>query len=133
MDKFWLFLTLGIKGQEMDYQQYGVENFVLDQYFRSWVLFPDKESHEFWKNWLDEHPYKAETLAEAIEFIRQLGLPKVKLSDTANYFRGCIHSCTFVNTILFIYIYFHSSDKSSYYFGRKNHLNIEPSLSHSSR
>ncbi len=56
----------------MNYQQYSVEDFVLDKSFRKWVLDPDKDTCLFWNNWLDEHPEKAETVARAIELLRQI-------------------------------------------------------------
>ncbi len=68
------------------YERYGVEDFVLDEAFRKWVLHPDKSSHSFWTNWLAAHPQKAATVAQAIELIRQLpvvhhGISLMELSN----------------------------------------------------
>ena len=52
----------------MDYKQYSVEDFILDATFRKWVLDPDKDSHMFWRQWLDEHPQKAATVAQAMSY-----------------------------------------------------------------
>ena len=64
----------------MDYQQYRVEDFVLDEAFRKWVLDPDKASRIFWSQWLDKHPQKATTVAQAIELLRQLSVQQDSLS-----------------------------------------------------
>jgi len=64
----------------MNYQQYSVEDFVLDKTFRKWVLDPDKETSVFWNHWLDEHPEKAETVTRAIELLRQIPVQE----DTLN-------------------------------------------------
>ena len=65
----------------MNYQQYSVEDFVLDKTFRKWVLDADKDSSNFWNQWLEEHPEKAETLARAIELLRQIPVQKDTLNE----------------------------------------------------
>jgi transmembrane sensor len=65
----------------MDYKQYSVEDFVLDERFRKWVIDPDRDSHIFWTQWLDKHPQKAETVAHAIELLRQLPVQQNSLSE----------------------------------------------------
>lgn len=65
----------------MEYKQYSVEDFVLDEAFRKWVLDPDKVSRIFWSQWLDEHPHKAETVARAIELLRQIPVQQDRLSE----------------------------------------------------
>lgn len=65
----------------MEYKQYSVEDFVLDEAFRKWVLDPDKDSHIFWSRWLDEHPEKAATVARAIELLRQIPVQQNRLSE----------------------------------------------------
>ncbi len=49
----------------MSYSRFSVEDFVLDKYFRQWVLSPDEESNLFWQEWLQHHPEKIEMLQEA--------------------------------------------------------------------
>lgn len=56
----------------MDYKNHSVEDFVLDESFRNWVLYNTKESRIFWNQWLEENPHKAETLAKAIQVLKQL-------------------------------------------------------------
>ena len=65
----------------MDYKQYRVEDFVLDEAFRKWVLDPDKTSHIFWSQWLDKYPQKATTVAQAIELLKQLPVQQDSLSE----------------------------------------------------
>ena len=65
----------------MNYKHYSVEDFVLDEKFRKWVLHPDKASSTFWSQWLDEHPQKAPTVARAIELLRQLPVQQDRLSE----------------------------------------------------
>lgn len=64
----------------MDYHNYKAEDFVLDESFRRWVSGTDEESHIFWSQWLDEHPEKAATVAQAIELLKQLPVQQDQLS-----------------------------------------------------
>lgn len=58
----------------MDYKNYNVEDFILDEKFRKWVLDPDRELHNFWTEWLEAHPQKAATVKQAIELLRQISV-----------------------------------------------------------
>ncbi|SDD49561.1 FecR family protein [Dyadobacter soli] len=49
----------------MGYYHYEVTDFLEDQYFKSWVLAPSRESADFWNNFLLTHPEKAEAVAGA--------------------------------------------------------------------
>lgn len=60
----------------MNYRKYTVEDFVLDPWFRKWVLRPDKETHLFWDTWAEKHPEKVPLLKEARVLL--LHLPQVK-------------------------------------------------------
>ncbi|MEX2336254.1 MAG: FecR domain-containing protein [Fulvivirga sp.] len=59
----------------MDYNQYKVEDFVLDQRFRKWVMNPDKNDHLYWEEWLESHPHQVERVNEARALI--LRVPRV--------------------------------------------------------
>ncbi|MDF9796368.1 transmembrane sensor [Catalinimonas alkaloidigena] len=65
----------------MDYQNYSVEDFVLDEKFRKWVLNPDKELNDFWIEWLDLYPYKAADVKQAIVLLRQISVRYDGLSE----------------------------------------------------
>jgi len=49
----------------MGYYHFEVTDFLEDQYFKSWVFTPSRESCEFWDNFLLTHPEKAEAIASA--------------------------------------------------------------------
>lgn len=59
----------------MNYRKYTVEDFVLDPWFRKWVLRPDKETNLFWNTWIEKHPEKVPLLKEARVLL--LHLPQV--------------------------------------------------------
>ncbi len=56
----------------MDYEHYKVEDFLLDEEFKRWVMTPDAESEIFWNNWLASHPGQKETLLKAREVLLSL-------------------------------------------------------------
>lgn len=47
------------------YKHYSVEEFVDDFNFRSWVRNPSPEQDRIWQDWIKDHPYQKDTLAEA--------------------------------------------------------------------
>lgn len=49
----------------MGYYHYEVTDFLEDQYFKSWVFTPSRETCDFWNNFLLTHPEKAEAVAGA--------------------------------------------------------------------
>jgi transmembrane sensor len=53
----------------MNYTNYSVIDFVMDEYFQQWVLHPDKESDYHWYQWLKDHPDKHYKLQEARKLI----------------------------------------------------------------
>ena len=56
----------------MHYANYEAEDFASDPAFRQWVRQPDAEQDVFWKEWLEHHPEKAETLAQARRLVNFL-------------------------------------------------------------
>jgi transmembrane sensor len=56
----------------MAYTQYTAEDFILDEYFQTWVKHPDKESDLFWNTWLAANPHKRDTVEEARQAIQEL-------------------------------------------------------------
>lgn len=48
-----------------DYTTYTESDFITDEYFRDWVLFPSAHSESFWSAWLALHPEKAPVLMRA--------------------------------------------------------------------
>ncbi len=55
-----------------DYQHFSVNDFVLDDYFQSWILSPDENSDAFWSGWIKEHPERTNELEEAREILLHL-------------------------------------------------------------
>lgn len=58
----------------MDFKKYSVEDFVLNQGFRKWILQPTKEDNLHWEEWLRVHPEQLDTIIEAKKVL--LSLPK---------------------------------------------------------
>jgi ferric-dicitrate binding protein FerR (iron transport regulator) len=56
----------------MKYQEYIVEDFVLDESFRNYILKKNKRDEAFWRKWIREHPEKQETIREAGSIIRNI-------------------------------------------------------------
>ena len=59
-----------------DYQNYGLFDFITDEYFKSWIINPSPESDYFWKSWLESHPEKADVIATAREFVLSMKFKK---------------------------------------------------------
>ena len=57
----------------MNYVDYSVKDFILDESFQKWVLQPDEDTRAFWEPWLKLHPEKQATVDEAKNFIKSLG------------------------------------------------------------
>lgn len=57
----------------MNYKNYSVKDFILDESFQKWILHPDEATCSFWESWLKLHPEKQATVEEARNFIKSLG------------------------------------------------------------
>lgn len=51
----------------------------MDEFFQSWVLHPDENTHAFWKSWRIRHPEKAAEIEEARDILNNFGLPRYSL------------------------------------------------------
>jgi len=56
----------------MKYTNYKLKDFILDEYFKSWVVSPDKESDFFWESFLKNNPDRSIELVRAREIILTL-------------------------------------------------------------
>ena len=56
----------------MDLSNYSVKDFVMNESFQKWTLEPDLAGKAYWENWLNEHPDKAEVIAEAKSAIESI-------------------------------------------------------------
>ncbi|MEB2776011.1 FecR domain-containing protein [Algoriphagus sp. D3-2-R+10] len=66
-----------MKYQPTDYDNFSLDDFVTDPFFREWVLYSDPVHNEFWMDWKDAHPSKVKLVEEAKTMI--LSLEKLKL------------------------------------------------------
>lgn len=64
----------------MNYQNYAVEDFLLDKKFRNWVEHPHEDLDVFWNDFLSNHPEKAEELMSAKEILQKMKFKKYSLS-----------------------------------------------------
>ena len=67
---------IGYKSIAMKENQYTVSDFVMDEYFQSWVLDPGDEKDHYWLTWLKENPGYDETIEEARRTVLLLGFTK---------------------------------------------------------
>lgn len=56
----------------MDYKQFSSADFICDEHFQNWMIKPEKESDDFWNNWLLQNPDKRETIQEAKQILLNL-------------------------------------------------------------
>lgn len=62
--------------QPADYDNFSIDDFVNDPFFREWVVYSYPEHNEFWMDWKDANPSKSHMLEEARSLV--LGLEKSK-------------------------------------------------------
>ncbi|MBS3777433.1 MAG: FecR domain-containing protein [Bacteroidales bacterium] len=62
------------------YNQYSVEDFVLDDGFRMWVLNEDPQNDAFWREWITRHPGMRPVIDEASRIIRELHTNEASVS-----------------------------------------------------
>lgn len=65
----------------MKYINYGVADFIQDEYFLLWVLNPDAMTINFWENWLADHPDKREVVDKSKRLVLLMNVGDDKLSD----------------------------------------------------
>jgi len=67
----------------MKYDHYHIKDFVVDLDFIQWVTKPTKESDQFWRNWLQNHPEKKSSVEEARLIVLSIkdGTPQPAISN----------------------------------------------------
>lgn len=65
----------------MNYADYTVEDFLLDEQFRKWIVNPDRDDNMFWENWLKNNPEKSKDLTEARNILLNLSIKDYKLTS----------------------------------------------------
>jgi ferric-dicitrate binding protein FerR (iron transport regulator) len=69
-----------------DYARFSVEDFIMDEYFQSWVFDPNIKSDAYWHSWLEENPDKQTDLEEARSTLLRLNFSSWELpaEDVSN-------------------------------------------------
>jgi transmembrane sensor len=65
----------------MEYLDYSVEDFLADEHFQQWVLFPDENKSRFWENWLQQHPEKQIVVENARKILKKMALQENPVID----------------------------------------------------
>jgi ferric-dicitrate binding protein FerR (iron transport regulator) len=60
----------------MDYSNFSIENFIMDEKFQEWVKYPTIENNFFWENWLRLNPHKEKEVKQARLIILSLDFKK---------------------------------------------------------
>lgn len=68
----------------MRYDDYTVEDFILDEDFRNWVLYPDQASRMFWLQWIEDHPHKVRLVEEAKSIILSAEDDEINIDESKN-------------------------------------------------
>ncbi len=59
---------------QKDYTSYTVSDFLQDDSFLVWRIFPQEEDNLFWENFIKEHPQKADEINRAIKILQSVDL-----------------------------------------------------------
>ncbi|MCK8493862.1 FecR domain-containing protein [Spirosoma sp. RP8] len=65
-----------------DYSHYSINEFVLDESFRRWVLQPDEETMSFWHSFMLRHPEQQPVIEEASAILLHLRIRQDDLTDS---------------------------------------------------
>ena len=65
----------------MKKSDYTVNDFVVNEYFQSWVLNPDEEAEQFWKAWMQDNPGHEKIMEEARDTVLLLEFTNDKTAN----------------------------------------------------
>ncbi|MGD1891861.1 MAG: FecR family protein [Cyclobacteriaceae bacterium] len=65
----------------MNYQDYSVQQFIEDPYFREWVYRPNQTSNQFWQQWLTQHPEKQPEVVQARSVLLSVQFKEYSVSE----------------------------------------------------
>ena len=68
-----------------DYDNFSVDDFVIDPLFKEWVLYCDPNHNEFWTDWKNENPTKAPLIEEARKVVLDIEKSKFELKPKELY------------------------------------------------
>ncbi|SFU18020.1 ferric-dicitrate binding protein FerR, regulates iron transport through sigma-19 [Algoriphagus locisalis] len=63
-----------------DYSDFSIEDYLVDPFFKEWVLYSTPEHDEFWMRWIKAHPEKSALLEEARSLVLSLENSKEEMS-----------------------------------------------------
>ncbi|WP_057938714.1 FecR family protein [Algoriphagus resistens] len=66
--------------QPADYDNFSLDDFVIDPFFREWVLFSEIIHEEFWSDWKKANPSKINLVEEARDMVLNLEKSKMEMS-----------------------------------------------------
>jgi ferric-dicitrate binding protein FerR (iron transport regulator) len=64
----------------MNYNNFDIEDFIHDAFFREWVLNNTPDSKRFWEAWLLQNPDKKETIETAKTLVQSLDIKEIPLN-----------------------------------------------------
>ena len=62
-----------------EYDNFSIDDFVMDPFFKEWVLYDDPVHDEFWADWKKENPSKVPTIEEARNLVLAIEKSKFEL------------------------------------------------------
>lgn len=69
----------------MDYKDFGVTDFLQNEFFVSWVITQDPDTDHFWSNWLSQHPEKIAEVNAARELVKSMQYQNEYRMNNAEY------------------------------------------------
>ncbi|WP_339867263.1 FecR domain-containing protein [uncultured Algoriphagus sp.] len=68
--------------QPSDYSNFSIDDFVIDPFFKEWVLYSDPIHDEFWMDWKDSNPSKVALIDEAKRLVLSLEHAKLEMKPS---------------------------------------------------
>ncbi|MEB2784355.1 FecR family protein [Algoriphagus persicinus] len=65
--------------QPTDYDNFSLDDFVMDPFFKEWVLYADPVHSEFWLDWKDANPSKVKLVEEAEAILLSIENSKLEM------------------------------------------------------
>ncbi|MCG8320799.1 MAG: FecR domain-containing protein [Cytophagales bacterium] len=65
----------------MDYRNFDLTDFILDEYFQDWVINPTEASDMFWNNWMENNREKKKVIEQARAIIQNLNFISIDISE----------------------------------------------------
>ena len=69
----------------MKYEDYNIDDFLMDDFFIHWVKYPDENNRHFWEKWLEQHPEKREVVMQAVFIIKAVHYKTKSVLDDRRY------------------------------------------------